>query len=44
MKGAGIGEIAKKKKLTVVLLFVLFGFCAPGYAASNDTAVTERGQ
>ncbi|HEV8383667.1 MAG TPA: hypothetical protein VGQ11_02265 [Candidatus Acidoferrales bacterium] len=42
MKGAGIGEIAKK--LTVVLLFVLFGFCAPGYAASNDTAVTERGQ
>ncbi len=41
MKSVGIRQIVKK--LMVVLLFVLFGFCVPGYAATNDAA-TERSQ
>jgi len=30
------------KQLLVLLLFVVFGFCAPGYAASKETAVAGR--
>ncbi len=30
------------KRILVVLLFVLFGFCVPECAASKDTAPTER--
>jgi len=36
MKSAGRKEIARR--MTVLLLFVWFGFCVPGYAASKEAA------
>jgi hypothetical protein len=30
------------RKLVVLLLFALFGFCVPGYAAPKDAAGTGR--
>lgn len=40
MKTQSKKEIAKR--MLVLLLFVLFGFCVPGYAASKGTAVATR--
>lgn len=37
MKSPERNEIAKR--ILVLLLFVVFGFCVPGYAASKETAV-----
>jgi hypothetical protein len=37
MKSPEKKEIAKR--ILVLLLFVVFGFCVPGYAASKGTAV-----
>ena len=39
MKTQSKKEIAKR--LLVLLLFVVFGFCVPGYAASKETARPE---
>ena len=36
MKTQSKKEIAKR--MLVLLLFVVFGFCVPGYAASKETA------
>ncbi len=40
MESPGMKEIARR--LAVLLLFVVFGFCMPGYAASKDSAVAGR--
>ena len=40
MKTQSKNEIAKQ--LLVVLLFVVFGFCVPGYAATKGTPVAAR--
>ena len=40
MKMQSKKEIAKR--LLVLLLFVLFGFCVPGYAASKESAAVQR--
>ena len=42
MKSPGMKEIAKR--LAVVLLFALFGFCMPGYAAPKETIAGERSE
>lgn len=39
MKTQGKKEIAKQ--LLVLLLFVVFGFCMPGYAASKESVRPE---
>ncbi len=39
MKSPSMKEIAKR---LTVLLFVLFGFCVPGYSASKEAAVAGR--
>jgi hypothetical protein len=30
------------RRMLVLLLFVVFGFCVPGYAATKGTAVAAR--
>jgi hypothetical protein len=40
MKTQSKKEIAKR--MLVLLLFVVFGFCVPGYAATKGTAVAVR--
>ena len=40
MKSPGTREIAKR--LAVLLLFVLFGFCVPGIAAPKKSDAAER--
>lgn len=40
MKRQSKKEIAKQ--LLVLLLFVMFGFCVPGYAASKESAAQGR--
>ena len=40
MKTQSKKEIAKQ--LLVLLLFVVFGFCVPGYAATKGTPVAAR--
>ena len=40
MKTQSKNEIAKQ--LLVVLLFVVFGFCVPGYAATKGTPDAAR--
>jgi len=40
MKTESKKEIAKR--MLVLLLFVVFGFCVPGYAATKGTPVAAR--
>ena len=40
MKTQSKKEIAKR--MLVLLLFVVFGFCVPGYAASKESAAQGR--
>ena len=40
MRNPNLKEFAKKS--LVLLLFVMFGFCMPGFAAPKDSAPAQR--
>ena len=39
-RGADMNEIAKR--MLVLMLFAVFGFCVPGYAAAKNSAVERK--